>query len=123
MENMNDSNQTRQLIMRCSSAERDLKDFCKDVKLFVTSTTKTVKDLQSAIRSLQGLLCDLRDLDDFEIAATIQNCLELVNTAKKLMENGKDTLKHGFREIKQNILDMKLMSLGPISSTIDSDGE
>ena len=101
MGNMNDSNNTRQLILRCSSAERDLKDLCKDVKLFVTSTTKTIKELHNAIRSLQGLLSDMRDLDGFEIAAAIQNCLELVNTGKKLMENGKDTLKHGFREAKQ----------------------
>ena len=104
MGNMNDS-QTRQLIMRCSSAERDLNDWCKDVKLFLTSTTKRVKELQSAIKSLQGLLSDMRNLDGFEIATNIHNCLELVNTAKTLMENGKDTLKHGFREIRQNILE------------------
>ena len=46
-----------------------------------------------------------------------------MNTTTKLMENGKDTLKHGFRETKQNILDIKLMSLGPISSSLDSDAE
>ena len=94
---MNNS-QTRQLIMRCSSAERDLNDWCKDVKLFLTSTTKRVKELQSAIKSLQGLLSDMRNLDGFEIATNIHNCLELVNTAKTLMENGKDTLKHGLEK-------------------------